>query len=148
MHQCTTPLFSNPHHQTKPQTIKVEAIESGVFRADLPVRFKCRASAYQGLLDALDRDLKYAIKHDAKWAVEDVANYGEVRAAIAAKLEALRDAPNRCALWGGGGVCLYELGLDEGGCQGDGMVCAFFKQSNQPNITTHDQTSKPARRRP
>lgn len=26
---------------------KVEALESGVFRADLPVRFKCKAAAYQ-----------------------------------------------------------------------------------------------------
>ena len=26
---------------------KVEALESGVFRADLPMRFKCRPSAYQ-----------------------------------------------------------------------------------------------------
>lgn len=28
---------------------KVEALESGVFRADLPMRFKCRPSAYQVL---------------------------------------------------------------------------------------------------
>lgn len=26
---------------------KVEALESGVFRSDLPMRFKCRAEAYQ-----------------------------------------------------------------------------------------------------
>ncbi len=26
---------------------KVEAIEAGVFRADLPMRFKCKPSAYQ-----------------------------------------------------------------------------------------------------
>lgn len=26
---------------------KVEALESGVFRADLPMRFKCKPSAYQ-----------------------------------------------------------------------------------------------------
>ena len=28
---------------------KVEALESGVFRSDLPIRFKCKASAYQVL---------------------------------------------------------------------------------------------------
>ena len=39
--------------------------------------------------------MQYAIKHDAKWALEDCDNYAEVRAAIAAKLEALRDAPAR-----------------------------------------------------
>jgi len=32
---------------------KVEAIESGVFRADLPVRFKCKPSAYQVLRSPL-----------------------------------------------------------------------------------------------
>jgi DNA polymerase epsilon subunit 1 len=80
---------------------KVEALESGVFRADLPTRFKCKASAYQGLIDNLDRDLGYAIRHDAGWELGDVGNYEEVKAAITEKLEALRDAPNRCGgVWG------------------------------------------------
>jgi DNA polymerase epsilon subunit 1 len=76
---------------------KVEALESGVFRADLPTRFKCKAAAYQGLIDNLDRDLGYAIKHDGGWELGDAENYDEVKAAITEKLEALRDAPNR---WG------------------------------------------------
>lgn len=76
---------------------KVEALESGVFRADLPTRFRCDAAAYQGLLDNLDRDLGYALRHEAGWqgGAEDAANYEEVRSAIVAALEALRDAPNR-----------------------------------------------------
>ncbi|GFR41060.1 hypothetical protein Agub_g1687, partial [Astrephomene gubernaculifera] len=76
---------------------RVEALESGVFRSDLPLRFKCKPAAYQMLLDNLDRDLSYALRHEAKWAggPEECANYGELRAAIAAKLEALRDTPNR-----------------------------------------------------
>ena len=49
------------------------------------------------LLDNLDRDLGYALVHEAKWGAgqEDAANYAAVREAIAAKLTALRDAPNR-----------------------------------------------------
>lgn len=74
---------------------KVEALESGVFRSDIPTRFKCKASAYQGLIDCLDRDLQYAITHEAKWNLEDVDNYDEVKVAITEQLEALRDAPNR-----------------------------------------------------
>jgi hypothetical protein len=74
---------------------KVEALESGVFRADLPTRFKCKAAAYQGLIDNLDRDLGYAIRHDGGWELADAENYEEVKAAITEKLEALRDAPNR-----------------------------------------------------
>ena len=45
---------------------QVEALESGVFRSDLPVRFKCKPAAYQGLIDTLDRDLAYAIRNEAK----------------------------------------------------------------------------------
>ncbi|KAG2442618.1 hypothetical protein HXX76_002703 [Chlamydomonas incerta] len=76
---------------------KVEALESGVFRADLPLKFKCKPAAYQMLLDNLDRDLGYSLLHEAKWGggAEDAANYGAVKEAIAAKLTALRDAPNR-----------------------------------------------------
>jgi hypothetical protein len=76
---------------------KVEALESGVFRSDLPTRFKCKQSAYQGLIDCLDRDLSYAITHEAGWEMSDVANYDEVKAEITQMLEALREAPNR---WG------------------------------------------------
>lgn len=74
---------------------KVEALESGVFRADLPCRFKCHADSYQRLIDKLDGDLKYALEHEAKWNVDDVENYDAVRSEIAAKLEDLRDRPVR-----------------------------------------------------
>ena len=74
---------------------KVEALESGVFRADLPCRFRCQPEGYQHLLNKLDDDLKYAITHDAKWSAEDVENYSEVRMVIADKLRDLRDNPFR-----------------------------------------------------
>lgn len=76
---------------------KVEALESGVFRSDLPTRFKCKQEAYQGLIDVLDRDLTYALTHEAGWDMSDVANYEDVKAEITTMLEDLRDAPNRCA---------------------------------------------------
>ncbi|DBA81285.1 TPA: hypothetical protein ACH3X2_006902 [Trebouxia sp. C0005] len=74
---------------------KVEALESGVFRSDLPMRFKCKPEAYQALIDKLDSDLQYAITVECKASVEDVANYEEVRDEIKAQLESLRDVPNR-----------------------------------------------------
>lgn len=78
---------------------KVEALESGVFRADLPVRFRLSPQAYQGLLDALDRDLDYALKHEAGWpgglADADPEAYAQARAEVVRKLEALRDSPHR-----------------------------------------------------
>lgn len=50
----------------------------------------------QGLIDRLDRDLGYAIRHEGKMAVEDVLNYEDVKGAITAQLASLRDNPTRC----------------------------------------------------
>ncbi|CAM6102738.1 unnamed protein product [Calypogeia fissa] len=73
----------------------VECLESGVFRSDLPTRFRLVPDAYQNLIDKLDRDLRYAIEVEGKMSLESVTNYGEVKQAIQSKLEALRDLPNR-----------------------------------------------------
>ncbi|GAX75625.1 hypothetical protein CEUSTIGMA_g3069.t1 [Chlamydomonas eustigma] len=74
---------------------KVEAIESGVFRSDLPMRFKCKPAAVKALMDKLDHDLHYAIVHEGKMNVEDIANYDAVREDIMDQLQALHDVPNR-----------------------------------------------------
>ncbi|GFH21469.1 DNA polymerase epsilon catalytic subunit, partial [Haematococcus lacustris] len=68
---------------------KVEARESGVFRADLPLRFRCQPAAYQA------SKLAYVVVHEGKMRVEDLVNYQEVRDTIAGKLAGLRDTPNR-----------------------------------------------------
>ena len=52
-------------------------------------------SYLQGLIDSLDDDLRYAIEVEGKWQLDDAANYEEVRDAIKAELESLRDHPNR-----------------------------------------------------
>ena len=74
---------------------KVEALESGVFRADIPCKFRCNPEGYQQLIDSIDQDLEYAINHDASWKVEDVENYDAVRNEIVSSLQNLRDMPNR-----------------------------------------------------
>lgn len=43
----------------------------------------------------MDDDLRYAIEVEGKLAMADVENYEEVRDAIQAALEGLRDTPNR-----------------------------------------------------
>ncbi|EFJ15355.1 hypothetical protein SELMODRAFT_445541 [Selaginella moellendorffii] len=65
----------------------VECLESGVFRSDLPTRFRLVPEAYQKLVDNLDRDLLYAIEKEGKMNAQEVTNYDE--------LENLRDVPNR-----------------------------------------------------
>ncbi|XP_057955577.1 DNA polymerase epsilon catalytic subunit A-like [Malania oleifera] len=73
----------------------VECLESGVFRSDLPTSFKLDPSAYQQLIDNLDRDLQYAIRVEGKMDLKLVSNYDEVKNAIMAKLAWLRDEPIR-----------------------------------------------------
>ncbi|GER25550.1 DNA polymerase [Striga asiatica] len=73
----------------------VECLESGVFRSDLPTSFKLDPTAYELLLDNLDRDLQYAIRVEGKMDLESVANYDEIKNAIKEKLVKLHDEPIR-----------------------------------------------------
>ncbi|WCJ41776.1 DNA polymerase epsilon catalytic subunit A [Euphorbia peplus] len=73
----------------------VECLESGVFRSDLPTSFNLNPSAYDQLIDNLDRDLQYAIRVEGKMDLDIVANYDEVKNAILEKLLRLRDEPVR-----------------------------------------------------
>lgn len=71
----------------------VEALESGVFRFDLPYEFRLSPSRMDFLLERLDRTLHFAIK-EANTNFEDIVNYDEVRNNIAAQLLALKERPN------------------------------------------------------
>ena len=74
----------------------VECLQTGVFRDDIPVRFKLDASAFSSLIDSVDDDLAFTIAAEGRGAVAgDIANLGEVKAAILERLEALRAAPRR-----------------------------------------------------
>ncbi|MCO5564216.1 hypothetical protein L7F22_017874 [Adiantum nelumboides] len=73
----------------------VECLESGVFRSDLPTRFRLVPEAYQQLIDNLDRDLRYAIEVEGKMDFNSVVNYNEVKQDIKRQLQALHDLPNR-----------------------------------------------------
>ncbi|XP_022957705.1 DNA polymerase epsilon catalytic subunit A-like [Cucurbita moschata] len=73
----------------------VECLESGVFRSDLPTSFRLDPSAYDQLINNLDRDLQYAIQVEGKTDLELVSNYSDVKNAIMEKLIRLRDEPVR-----------------------------------------------------
>jgi DNA polymerase epsilon subunit 1 len=73
----------------------VESIEAGVFRADIPVNFAVDPGAIDELLKDLDAALEFSITVEEKKKMEDVENYAEVRAQIAAKLMLLKETPNR-----------------------------------------------------
>lgn len=56
----------------------VEALESGVFRADIPYRFKIVPSAVDQLIGGVEKALKHAIEEEEKVPLADVTNFDEV----------------------------------------------------------------------
>eukprot|EP00892_Ulva_mutabilis_P006158 jgi/Ulvmu1/3914/UM018_0137.1 len=83
---------------------KVEAIESGIFRADIPCAFSLQPAAYQELIDRLDKDLRYGLEVECKADLGDLENYDEVKQEIVDQLAALRDEPQRNET-----PCIYHL---------------------------------------
>ncbi|XP_041470272.1 DNA polymerase epsilon catalytic subunit A-like isoform X2 [Lytechinus variegatus] len=73
----------------------VEALESGVFRSDLPCRFRMVPEAFQQLMDDVERTMKHAIEVEEKIPLSTVTNFEEVCEEIKEKLAALRDNPAR-----------------------------------------------------
>ncbi|KDN44502.1 putative POL2-DNA polymerase epsilon, calytic subunit A [Tilletiaria anomala UBC 951] len=73
----------------------VEALEAGVFRSDIPTDFKINPESVQQLIDDLDAALAFSIVEEGKMSLNDVIDYGTVKAEIQAMLEVLRDNPLR-----------------------------------------------------
>jgi DNA polymerase elongation subunit (family B) len=73
----------------------VECLESGVFRHDIPCSWKLVPSAFDGLIDKIDKALTFAVEVESGVQRSEIVNYDEVRATIVGQLEALRDFPTR-----------------------------------------------------
>ncbi|XP_065196318.1 DNA polymerase epsilon catalytic subunit A-like [Sycon ciliatum] len=73
----------------------VEALESGVFRSDIPCRFRMVPDAFQMLMDSVEHTMKHAIVKEEKIPLEEVTNFDQVCDAIRGELASLRDTPNR-----------------------------------------------------
>ena len=74
---------------------KVECLETGVYRSDVEYEFDLVPSAFQQLIDNIDRDLCFAIEVEAGMDRSEIINYEEVRSKIIEELELLRDRPKR-----------------------------------------------------
>ena len=68
----------------------VEALESGVFRNDIPLKFKMDSTAFDELKDKTRHILEYAATRECRLSLADITNFDEVCAAVTAKLEDLR----------------------------------------------------------
>ncbi|XP_076845905.1 DNA polymerase epsilon catalytic subunit A [Brachyhypopomus gauderio] len=73
----------------------VEALESGVFRSDIPCRFKMNPAAFDVLLQRVERTLRHAVEEEEKIPLEQVTNFNEVCDEIKRKLISLKEVPNR-----------------------------------------------------
>ncbi|XP_035661114.1 DNA polymerase epsilon catalytic subunit A-like [Branchiostoma floridae] len=73
----------------------VESLEAGVFRADLPCRFRMVPEAFQQLMDKVERTMKFSIEEEEGIPVDQVTNFEEVCNDIRRKLAELRDTPSR-----------------------------------------------------
>lgn len=71
----------------------VECLESGIFRSDLPVKFRLDPTAFQYLIDTIDSSLTFHIEVEEGLQRCDVLNYEEIKSQIIEKLEMLRDSP-------------------------------------------------------
>ncbi|XP_014243351.1 DNA polymerase epsilon catalytic subunit A [Cimex lectularius] len=73
----------------------VEALESGVFRADIPCRFRMVPEALNMLISNVDKALKHAIEVEENIPLNTVTNFDEISEDIKSKLSELRDTPCR-----------------------------------------------------
>lgn len=73
----------------------VEALESGVFRADIPCRFRLDPAMVEKLQNNIDNVLKQAIEAEENVPLDLVTNLDEVRNEIKNGLQELHDSPNR-----------------------------------------------------
>ncbi|KAG6013956.1 DNA polymerase epsilon catalytic subunit [Claviceps lovelessii] len=96
-HQSPKEAFWNGHLLDSETYVggHVESIEAGVFRADIPVDFAVDTGAIDELLRDLDAALKFVITVEEKKSLDDVENYAQVKEQITARLQKLKETPNR-----------------------------------------------------
>ncbi len=73
----------------------VECLESGVFRDDIPTKFSLDPTAFDELIENVDRDLTFYLEVENGVQRSDCTNYDTVRNKIIEELEMLRDVPMR-----------------------------------------------------
>eukprot|EP01063_Lacrimia_lanifica_P008309 TRINITY_DN15377_c0_g2_i1.p1 TRINITY_DN15377_c0_g2~~TRINITY_DN15377_c0_g2_i1.p1 ORF type:complete len:2306 (+),score=889.51 TRINITY_DN15377_c0_g2_i1:71-6988(+) len=73
----------------------VEALQSGVFRSDVPLDFTLNPKRYQELIEDADAVYRFALEVELGVKVDDVENYDEILASTVAALVGLRDKPTR-----------------------------------------------------
>jgi len=117
-HEDENYKYTNDGHLLTSETYvgaSVEALESGVFRSDIPCRFKivpyvffklfiscfiyqkkCICSeTVQYLIDNIDRTLQQSIEIEEKLSIDLIENLSEIKEDILQRLQHLKNVPNR-----------------------------------------------------
>jgi len=68
----------------------VEALQSGIFRSDIPMKFRIDRSAIEELEKKIDSVLIFAVEAEAKKNLEDIINYDELKESILNQLAELK----------------------------------------------------------
>ncbi|EDW38877.1 GL13784 [Drosophila persimilis] len=93
---CETLLHGSCPWTPRPMSAAhVEALESGVFRADIPCRFRLDPTMVKQLMEQIDGVLRHAIVVEEGIPMEQVLNLEEVKQEILQGLQGLHDIPNR-----------------------------------------------------
>lgn len=71
----------------------VEAIRTGIYRSDLPLKFVIDPVTIGDLQESLDETLRFAITEENKLKMDDISNYDQIKDQISKELQALIDKP-------------------------------------------------------
>ncbi len=69
----------------------VECLKTGVYRSDIPVKFRLEKAGYQGLIDQVEQIMDFALGIELNTDKALVTNYEEVKSQIVDKLSFIRD---------------------------------------------------------
>ncbi|XP_068152320.1 DNA polymerase epsilon catalytic subunit 1 [Drosophila tropicalis] len=97
-HMSELNKLSNEGHVLDSETYvggHVEALESGVFRADIPCRFRLDPNMVKQLMEHVDAVLHHAIAVEEGIPLDKVTNLAETKQEIIQALQGLHDIPQR-----------------------------------------------------
>lgn len=69
----------------------MECLRTGVYRSDIPVKFRLEKAGYQGLIDQVETIMDFALRVEANVDKSLVTNYNEIKEEIVSKLQTIKD---------------------------------------------------------
>lgn len=96
--QKDNPIAFHDNHLIESSTYvggRVESLLTGVYRSDLPEKFRLDPSAFDMLISKIDSTLHFFLETEAQVDAQQITNIDDVKAELRTQLEELRDRPAR-----------------------------------------------------